>query len=153
LRTVTIGKSILGEMRLCSRSREKFSDRVLAKIRRTGAVQRKRRVMATELVFRTSPSFVNIPAGGLITLATVSVANFDQIRVVASVTLGSHSPVVFILVFIEGANESVAPLDTLVLTPGANVTRVYAVPGRTLKILGLVNDLEKSSAAQVLVYA
>jgi hypothetical protein len=31
LRTVTIGKSILGEMRLCSRSMGKFSDRVLDK--------------------------------------------------------------------------------------------------------------------------
>jgi len=109
--------------------------------------------MATQLVFRTTPIFVNIPAGAFITLATINVANFDQIRVVAGVNLQSRSPVVINLIIVEGADELVARLDSMVLTPGANVTRVYAVPGKTLRVFGQVNDLEKSSAAQVLVYA
>jgi hypothetical protein len=87
--------------------------------------------MAAQLALRTPPGAVSIPVGQTRNLGTVSVGNFEQIRVVAFPGRDSQSNVVIRLIITED-DEFVAQLDALDLTPGQQVTRVYAVLGRTL---------------------
>jgi hypothetical protein len=108
--------------------------------------------MPTQLAFRTPPGAVSIPVGQTRSLGTVNVGNFAQIRVVADARVGSQSNVAIRLTITE-ATELVAQLDVLNLTPGAQVTRVYAVPGRTLTVFAAAIGAQVgTSAVDVLVY-
>jgi hypothetical protein len=108
--------------------------------------------MATQLAFRTPQGAVSVPVGQTKNLGTVSVGNFRQIRVVADERSGSQSNMVIRLTITEG-NELVAQLDVLNLTPGAQVTRVYDVPGRTLTVFAAaIGTTSGSSAMDLLVY-
>ena len=108
--------------------------------------------MATQLAFRTPQGAVSVPVGQTKNLGTVNVGNFRQIRVVADERVGSQSNVVIRLTITEGT-ELVAQLDVLNLTPGAQVTRVYDVPGRALTVFAAaVGTTSGSSSTDVLVY-
>lgn len=87
----------------------------------------------TTLAFRTPVGGVSIPAGQSKELGKVDVGQFSQIRVVADERVGSATPINIRLTITEG-NELVAQLDTFQLTPHAQITRVYDVPGVTLTV-------------------
>ena len=63
----------------------------------------------------------------------VDVAQFERIRVVADERVGSGTGITVLLTITEG-NELVAQLDVLHLTPHAQLTNVYEVPGTKLTI-------------------
>ncbi len=107
--------------------------------------------MATTLLFRTAAGAVNIPAGTMKTLGTANVANSQQIRVVCDERIGSGTGVTIMLTITEG-NELVAFLDTIVLAPHAQATRVYDVPGTLLTISAQANAGAGNASVDVLVY-
>ena len=108
--------------------------------------------MATVLAFRTPAGGVSIPAGSSRELGKVNVSSFEQIRLVADERIGSASNVTLRLIITEG-NELVAQLDTPVLTPHSQLTRVYDVPGRELTIFADVAGSGSGSAGvDVLIY-
>jgi type III secretion protein HrpB1 len=76
---------------------------------------------------------ISIPAGQSQELGSVDVHNFSQIRVVADERVGSPTGMNIRLTITEGS-ELVAQLDVLSLSPHAQVTKVYDVPGRTLTV-------------------
>lgn len=95
--------------------------------------------MATEILFPADLSklTINVPVGTKKTLGPVEVKPFAQIRVVAFNGSGSPTSIEVLLVFAEGSGSSellIGPLDTLILPPGSNQTKVYDVPGRFLAI-------------------
>lgn len=89
--------------------------------------------MATVLAFRTKKGAVSIPAGQTRQLGVVDVSPFSRIRVVADERVGSGTGVAIRLCISEG-DEMVAYLDTLILKPHSQVSRVYEVPGTRLTI-------------------
>ena len=77
-----------------------------------------------------------IPVGTQKSLGTVDVSNFAQIRVVASNFTSSPSQVHILLTLTSGPGGArVAQLDTLVLSPGNQQTKVSDVPGTFLEII------------------
>ncbi len=93
--------------------------------------------MPTVLVFPASFSQMqfSIPTGSTRQLGTVDVYAYSQIRVVAFENAGSPTDVKVLLTFASGPGGIlIGPLDTLTLTPGTNLTRVYDVPGTALSI-------------------
>jgi len=106
---------------------------------------------ATTLLFRTAVGAVNIPAGTMKTLGTANVVNSQQIRVVCDERTGSGVGVTIMLTITEGA-ELVAFLDTIVLTPHGQATRVYDVPGTSLTVSAQANAGTGNAAVDVLVY-
>jgi len=108
--------------------------------------------MATVLAFRTAPGAVSFPDNSLQNLGSVDVSSFSQIRVVTDERGDSTSNVTILLTITEG-NELVAQLDTLTLSPGSQVTNVYAVPGTTLTIYAQGNGSGAGSdAVDLLIY-
>jgi type III secretion protein HrpB1 len=107
--------------------------------------------MSTNLAFRTPVGGVSIPAGQSKQLGTVDVSPYEQIRVVADERVGSGSGVHIRITITEG-NELVAQLDTLVLSPHSQVTRVYDVPGTKLTIFADAVAGAGTDAIDVLVY-
>jgi len=105
----------------------------------------------TVLAFRTPPGGVSIPAGQSKQLGMVDVSMFDQIRVVADERVGSGSGINIRLTLTEG-NELVAQLDVLQLTPHAQVTRVYDVPGTKLTVFADAAGGTGTDALDVLIY-
>jgi len=103
------------------------------------------------LAFRTPVGGVSIPAGQSKQLGTVDVSPYEQIRVVADERVGSGSGVHIRITITEG-NELVAQLDTLVLSPHSQVTRVYDVPGTKLTIFADAVAGAGTDAIDVLVY-
>src|SRR4030081_1334299 len=87
----------------------------------------------TSLAFRTPVGGVSIPAGQSKELGKVEVGQYERIRIVADERVGSATPINIRVTITEG-NELVAQLDTFLLTPHAQVTRVYEVPGVMLTI-------------------
>jgi len=85
------------------------------------------------LAFRTQVGAVSIPAGTSQLLGTVDTSKFSKIRVVADERVGSPTNIGVRLTITEGS-ELVAQLDTFILTPHSQVTRVYDVPGAKLSI-------------------
>jgi hypothetical protein len=78
---------------------------------------------------------VAIPTGTKKVLRTIDVSSYSQIRVVAYENSGCPTNVQILLVFTTSSgNPQIGPLDTIALTPGSNVTRVYAVPGTFLEV-------------------
>ena len=105
----------------------------------------------TTLAFRTPPGGVSIPAGQSKQLGTVDIAPYERIRVVTDERVGSGSGLSIRLTITEG-NELVAQLDTLHLTPHAQVTRVYEVPGTKLTIFADAAAGTGTDSVDVLVY-
>ena len=89
--------------------------------------------MATVLAFRTPVGGVSIPIGTSKELGSVDVSPFRQIRLVADERVGSGGNATLRLTITEG-NELVAQLDTPVLIPHSQITKVYDVPARHLTI-------------------
>ena len=87
----------------------------------------------TILAWRTKPGGENIKGGETKILSNIETAGFDKIRLVCDERAGSTCNVQVRLTFMEG-NEQVAFLDTLMLTPHAQATRVYDIPGVKLEV-------------------
>src|ERR1700747_716552 len=87
----------------------------------------------TVLAFRTPAGGVSIPAGQSKQLGVVDVSLYERIRVVADERVGSGTGISVRLTITEGS-ELVAQLDVLHLTPHAQITNVYEVPGTTLTV-------------------
>lgn len=85
------------------------------------------------LAFRTKPGAETINAGESKDLGVVDVSHFDKIRLVADERVDSTCNVLIRLTITED-NELVAFLDHIVLTPHAQMTRVYDVPCTKLTI-------------------
>jgi type III secretion protein HrpB1 len=85
------------------------------------------------LAFRTQMGAVTIPGGHTKLLGVVDVSMYDRIRLVTDERIDSTSNIILRLTFTEG-EELVAQLDTIMLTPHSQVTRVYDVPGTQLSV-------------------
>jgi type III secretion protein HrpB1 len=85
------------------------------------------------LAFRTQVGAITIPGGQSKLLGTVDVSMYDRIRLVTDERIDSTSNVILRLTFTEG-EELVAQLDTILLTPHSQLTRVYELPGTQLSI-------------------
>jgi hypothetical protein len=85
------------------------------------------------LAFRTQVGAVTIPGGQNKLLGVVDVSMYDRIRLVTDERIDSTSNIILRLTFTEG-EELVAQLDTVLLTPHSQLTRVYDVPGTQLSI-------------------
>jgi type III secretion protein HrpB1 len=105
----------------------------------------------TVLAFRTPVGGVGIPAGTSKPLGTVETHGFSKIRVVADERAGSGTGVNIRLTITEG-NELVAQLDVLSLSPHAQVTRVYDVPGVKLSLFADATGGSGTDSFDVLVY-
>lgn len=107
--------------------------------------------MSTTLAFRTPPGGVSIPAGQSKQLGAVDIAPYERIRVVADERVGSGTGITIRLTITEG-NELVAQLDLLHLTPHAQITRVYDVPGTKLTVFADAAGGTGTDALDVLIY-
>jgi|SRR5215469_9086047 len=87
----------------------------------------------TILAWRTKPGGESVKGGETKNLATIETAGFDKVRLVCDERAGSTSNVQVRLTIMEGT-ELVAFLDTLMMTPHAQATRVYDVPGTKLEV-------------------
>jgi type III secretion protein HrpB1 len=104
------------------------------------------------LAFRTQVGAVTIPGGQTKLLGVVDVSMYERIRLVTDERIDSTSNLVLRLTFTEG-EELVAQLDTLLLTPHSQVTRVYDVPGTQLSIYAdSVGNTGTQGSLDVLIY-
>jgi len=104
------------------------------------------------LAFRTKPGAESINAGESKVLGTVDTSHFDKIRLVADERIGSTCNVFVRLTITEG-DEWVAFLDHVVLTPHAQLTRVYDVPCTKLTIaIDGVGERGQKGAVDILIY-
>ncbi len=104
------------------------------------------------LAFRTQVGAVTIPGGQTKLLGVVDVSLYDRIRLVTDERIDSTSNIVLRLTFTEG-EELVAQLDTILLTPHSQVTRVYDVPGTQLSIYAdSVGNTGTQGSLDVLIY-
>ena len=104
------------------------------------------------LAFRTQVGAVKIPGGQTKLLGVVDVSMYDRIRLVTDERIDSTSNIVLRLTFTEG-EELVAQLDTVLLTPHSQVTRVYDVPGTQLSIYAdSVGNTGTQGSLDVLIY-
>jgi len=100
----------------------------------------------------TQVGAVTIPGGQTKLLGVVDVSMYDRIRLVTDERIDSTSNIVLRLTFTEG-EELVAQLDTLLLTPHSQVTRVYDVPGTQLSIYAdSVGNTGTQGSLDVLIY-
>jgi len=107
----------------------------------------------TDLIFRTKVGGVSTPPGTSLHLGEADVSNYERIRVVADERVGSGSGVRIRLTITEG-NELVAFLDQLMLAPHAQITTVYEVPCKKLRIDmdALVSASKATDTVDVLIY-
>jgi hypothetical protein len=106
----------------------------------------------TVLAWRTKPGGESIKGGETKNLATIDTAGFDKIRLVCDERVGSTCNVQVRLTFMEGA-ELVAFLDTLMLTPHAQATRVFDIPGTKLEVaIDAVGAPPTQGTVDVLIY-
>jgi len=104
------------------------------------------------LAFRTKPGAENIKGGESKELGMVDVSHFDKIRLVCDERIGSTCNVFVRLTITEG-NELVAFLDHILLTPHAQLTRVYDVPGTKISVaIDGVGAANTQGAVDVLIY-
>jgi len=111
--------------------------------------------MSTTLAFRTLPaSGVQVLPGQSTQLGVVDVSPYNCIRIVADERVASGTPVNIRLVISEGPGgiEPIAQLDAFTLTPCAQVTRVYEVPGTQLTLYADAMPGGGNDAVDVLVY-
>src|ERR1700753_3124203 len=85
------------------------------------------------LAFRTKPGAESIKGGETKELGVVEVSHFRKIRLVCDERIGSTCNIRVRMTIMEGS-ELVASLDQVLLTPHAQTTRVYDVPGTKLSI-------------------
>jgi type III secretion protein HrpB1 len=104
------------------------------------------------LAFRTQVGAITIPGGQTKLLGVVDVSMYDRIRLVTDERIDSTSNVILRLTFTEG-EELVAQLDTILLTPHSQLTRVYEVPGTQLSIYAdSVGATGTKGSVDVLIY-
>jgi type III secretion protein HrpB1 len=104
------------------------------------------------LAFRTQMGAITIPGGQTKLLGVVDVSMYDRIRLVADERIDSTSNIILRLTFTEG-EELVAQLDTLLLTPHSQMTRVYEVPGTQLSVSAdSVGAAGTKGSVDVLIY-
>jgi type III secretion protein HrpB1 len=104
------------------------------------------------LAFRTAVGAVTIPGGQTKLLGVVDVSMYDRIRLVTDERIDSTSNIILRLTFTEG-EELVAQLDTILLTPHSQVTRVYEVPGTQLSVYAdSVGATGTKGSLDVLIY-
>ena len=85
-------------------------------------------------------------------LGVVDVSLYNRIRLVTDERIDSTSNIVLRMTFTEG-EELVAQLDTVLLTPHSQVTRVYDVPGTQLSIYAdSVGNTGTQGSLDVLIY-
>lgn len=104
----------------------------------------------TKLLFRAQGA--TIPAGKAIDLGKVEVASYSSIRVVASTHPDAAANATIQLILMEGDEQYLASLDTIVVPPKSSTTRVYLVPGRKLLIQAATEGSSGSTSIDVLVY-
>lgn len=99
----------------------------------------------TNLIFRTKPGAVTIPANSSTSLTKdlpttgLIVKAYPAIRLVCSSRVSSTSPMTIKLIFLEG-RELISTLATIVLSPGENFTTIYPIPGTALSITATSGD-------------
>lgn len=104
------------------------------------------------LAFRTQVGAITVPGGQTKLLGVVDVSMYDRIRLVTDERIDSTSNIILRLTFTEG-EELVAQLDTVLLTPHSQVTRVYDVPGTQLSIYAdSVGNPGTQGSLDVLIY-
>jgi hypothetical protein len=90
--------------------------------------------------------------GQTIELGTVEVNEFQKVRLVCDERIGSTCNILVRMTIMEG-NELVALLDQVLLTPHAQTTRVYDVPGTQLSIsIDGIGAANTQGAVDVLLY-
>lgn len=104
------------------------------------------------LAFRTKVGAETVKGGETKELGIVETSRFDKIRLVTDERIGSTCNVLVRLTMMEG-NELVAFLDTVLLTPHAQTTRVYDVPGTKINVaIDGIGAANTSGSVDVLVY-
>jgi type III secretion protein HrpB1 len=104
------------------------------------------------LAFRTQVGAITIPGGQTKLLGVVDVSIYDRIRLVADERIDSTANIILRLTFTEG-EELVAQLDTVLLTPHSQMTRVYEVPGTQLSVYAdSVGATGTKGSVDVLIY-
>jgi len=104
------------------------------------------------LAFRTQVGAITIPGGQTKLLGVVDVSIYDRIRLVADERIDSTANIILRLTFTEG-EELVAQLDTVLLTPHSQMTRVYEVPGTRLSVYAdSVGSTGTNGSVDVLIY-
>jgi len=104
------------------------------------------------LAFRTQVGAVTIPGGQTKLLGVVDVSMYDRIRLVTDERIDSTSNIILRLTFTEG-EELVAQLDTIMLTPHSQLTRVYDLPGTQLSVYAdSVGAAGTKGSVDVLIY-
>lgn len=104
------------------------------------------------LAFRTPVGSITIPGGQTKLLGVVDVTMFDKIRLVADERIDSTANVILRLTFTEG-EELVAQLDTVLLTPHAQMTKVYDLPGTRLSVFAdSIGPANSKGSVDVLIY-
>jgi len=104
----------------------------------------------TKLLFRSQGA--TVPAGKSIDLGKVDVASYSSIRVVASTRPDSAAKATIQLILMEGDEQYLASLDSIVVPPTSTTTRVYQVPGRKLLIQAAIDGSSGSTSVDVIVY-
>lgn len=104
----------------------------------------------TKLLFRSQGA--TVPAGKSIDLGKVEVASYSVIRVVASTRPDSAANASIQLILMEGDEQYLASLDSIVVPPTSTTTRVYQVPGRKLLIQAAIDGSSGSTSVDVIVY-
>ncbi len=104
----------------------------------------------TKLLFRAQGA--SIPAGKPIALGKVEVASYSAIRVVASTYPESNANATIQLILMEGDEQYLTFLDTIVVPPKSSTTRLYLVPGRKLLIEAATDGSSGSTSVDVIVY-
>ncbi|MGC4096099.1 MAG: hypothetical protein QM706_03195 [Nitrospira sp.] len=104
----------------------------------------------TKLLFRAQGA--TIPAGKPIALGKVEVAVYSAIRVVASTHPDSTTNTMIQLILMEGDEQYLTTLDTIVVPAKSSTTRVYQVPGRKLLIEAATDGSSGSTSVDVIVY-
>lgn len=105
----------------------------------------------TVLAFRTSAGGVRIEPGTSRDLGRVDVHGFERIRVIAARQESSGAGANLLLTVIENIEE-VGLLDVLPLVPNSQITRVYEVPGSSLKLSVEAVGAEAAAVVNVWVY-
>jgi hypothetical protein len=103
-----------------------------------------------KLLFRVQGA--TITAGKSIDLGKVEVASYNFIRVIASTHPDSAANATIQLILMEGDEQYLASLDTIVVQPKSSTTRVYQVPGRKLLIQAAIDGSSGSTSVDVIVY-
>ena len=110
------------------------------------------RELENVLAFRTKLGAEMVKGGETKELGIVDTSQFDKIRLVADERVGSTCNILVRLTFMEG-NELVAFLDTVLLTPHAQTTRVYDVPGTKINVaMDGIGAPNTSGSVDVLIY-